>query len=255
MANTKKPTGETGSGLGLRLSITLEKASKALLQKASEVKEVKISGGVLDIDCQDVIEVDYRNWDDWDERTWQAYEQKLALNDEFINEQFIEQWDNSLEYMDEYDFLSAACRRNPCWAVLISWEWAAAIDVNPGLLNHSAVQEKVVKWCDECDEADGYYIDDEFCFDDYEGIVNRWAYVLSAYPQLASRCTTYQKFNGYSRCMLIAKQPQFAEKFSLEELGDPNGAFWSTCDLEDGYTPAWNALVNAHPEFAKYRKG
>ena len=209
------------------------------------------------------VYINFCNWNDWGESKWSEYEKKLALHDSGIDEQFAARWgeaidDDMNDGFNQVDFLVRACKRNADWAMLVSWEWPDVLREIPNLIEKPGIVDSVVKYCNDCDvEGDGFYEDDWGCElytqdGEEDGTVNRWAYLLMQCPQLSDRCKTYEKFNGYSRCRLIEKNKMFAEKFSMEELGDPKSAFWSTCSHDD-YSSAWDRLVVAYPEFSKYR--
>lgn len=218
-------------------------------------------------DDQGPVEIHFRKWQDWDKARWERLEAFLSTKDPGTTEAFKEDFCYALDYycnddeaeMSEVEFLkrffTQALKRSSVWLAAIPNDLYMAclfvsgisLDVRPDF------RKVVVDWCNGNAVEDEYYEDDEDCIDDDGGTLNRWAYVLSVNPQLAEHCTTYQKFNGYSRCMLIAKQPQFAKKFSLEELGDPKSACWKVCDKDD-FKWVWAFLAEARPEFAKYRK-
>ena len=200
---------------------------------------------------------DFTYWKMWSEKVWKYYEEKLSKDDSGVFEQWKEALDD--ESFNQVDFLVRACRRNADWAMLVSWEWLDVLREIPNLIEKPGIVDLVVEYCnDSFVEGDGFYEDDWCCElytqdGDSDGSVNRWAYLLMQCPQLSDRCKTYEKFNGYSRCRLIEKNKMFAEKFSMEELGDPKSACWSTCS-EDDYSSAWDCLIEEHPEFSKYRK-
>ena len=199
--------------------------------------------------------IDFRRWKDWSDELWKQYETMLAKHNAAIKEQFEKQLTFACVFCDlnQCDFLAHACTRSLDWATL-SWNWGEILQQEPSLLDNKSIVKMVREWCDACDESDDYYEDDDDCDNGEGGTLNRWAYILSYHPQLADYCSTYQKFNGFSRCMLIANRPQFAETFSMEELGDPKGKCWATCD-DDDYSAAWEMIVSACPELARFRKG
>ena len=109
------------------------------------------------------------------------------------------------------------------------------------------------------DNDDAHYKDDWKCsvFFTVKGesycSVNPWAFVLYYRPELSAKCMTFEKFNGYSRCVLLMKQPQFAEKWSMAELADRKSACWVNIS-DDDFKMAWKRLIRAQPQFAKWRE-
>ena len=86
------------------------------------------------------------------------------------------------------------------------------------------------------------------------GSVNPWAFVLYYRPELAVYCTTFEKFNGYSRCILLMRQPQFADRWSMAKLAKRESLCWAYLD-DDDFECGWDRLVAAQPQFAKWRAG
>ena len=132
-----------------------------------------------------------------------------------------------------------------------------AIVKNPSLFNRQDVRERLQSLLTL--ERDGvHYRDcpDSSCLFSEEGTclgsVNPWAFVLYWRPELAETCTTFEKFNGYSRCLLLSRQPQFADRWSMEELASREGACWAGL-ADDDFEGGWAKLLAAQPQFAKWR--
>lgn len=90
------------------------------------------------------------------------------------------------------------------------------------------------------------------------GMVNSWAFVLMHRPELSRKCRAFDLFSGRSRCLLLSRQPQFAEKWSMGELADINSRCWPPQNIwpNHDYTfdSAWDVLVDAQPQFEVYRQ-
>lgn len=94
-----------------------------------------------------------------------------------------------------------------------------------------------------------------------------WAGLLARYPEYAMYCSSWDKFDGWSACMLLMKQPQFANKFDMASLGDETASCWTKPDIEHSFEYhgdpvtsygkpnfrlAWKKLLAVQPQFAKY---
>ena len=90
------------------------------------------------------------------------------------------------------------------------------------------------------------------------GMVNSWAFVLMHKPELSKKCRAFDLFSGRSRCLLLSRQPQFAEKWSMTELADINSSCWppqkGRLDYDYTFDLAWDVLVGAQPQFGIYRR-
>ena len=138
------------------------------------------------------------------------------------------------------------------------WKLPLAIVQQPEMMEKSDVAARFEGLL-KLDNDDAHYKDDwkSSVFFTVKGesycSVNPWAFVLYYRPELSAKCMTFEKFNGYSRCVLLMKQPQFAEKWSMAELADRKSACWVNIS-DDDFKMAWKRLIRAQPQFAKWRE-
>ena len=137
------------------------------------------------------------------------------------------------------------------------WKLPILIASNPELMENESVRESfegLVKV-----DAEGHYVDSWESSvllaktRELFGSVNPWAYILMFRPELSRFGVDFSKFNGYSACRLLARQPAFAEKWNLAELADEKSSFWQGSPHSD-YVTAWQELVDLQPQFAKWRE-
>ena len=217
------------------------------------------------------FDINFRDWKNWDDKRWERIEKLLSVEDTdekglVIIDGIHEDMEDALDFYCNYEeadmseeeflkgFFTKALARSIVWLDALPNDYYKMHLLECGISpdEYPGLRDFIISWCNDGDENNGYYEDDDNCMDFECGYINRWAYVLTLAPQLACACTTYQKFNGYSQCMLLAAQPQFADKFSLEELGDPKAACW--CGDSESYSQGWDSLVDAQLKFAKYCK-
>ena len=147
----------------------------------------------------------------------------------------------------EDELVDPACR----------WKLPMLIASNPELMEKESVRESFEGLVEV--DAEGHYVDSlessVLLARTWElfGSVNPWAYVLMFRPELSRFGVDFSKFNGYSACRLLARQPAFAEKWNLAELADEKSSFWQGSPHSD-YVTAWQELVDLQPQFAKWRE-
>ncbi len=151
-----------------------------------------------------------------------------------------------MELQDD-ELVAPACR----------WKLPMLIASKPELMEKKSVRESfegLVKV-----DAEGHYADSwessVLLAKTWElfGSVNPWAYLLMFRPELSGFGVDFAKFNGYSACRLLARQPAFTEKWNLAELADEKSPFWQGSPHSD-YVTAWQELVDLQPQFAKWRE-
>jgi hypothetical protein len=105
-------------------------------------------------------------------------------------------------------------------------------------------------------DENGWYKDDTMVFSvegESIGLANSWAFVLMHKPELSRKCRAFDLFSGRSRCLLLSRQPHFAEKWSMAELADINSSCWSLQKYLPNYDYtfdlAWDVLAGAQPQF------
>ncbi len=137
------------------------------------------------------------------------------------------------------------------------WKLPMLIASNPELMENESVRESFERLVEV--DAEGHYVDSlessVLLARTWElfGSVNPWAYVLMFRPELSRFGVDFSKFNGYSACRLLARQPAFAEKWNLAELADEKSPFWQGSP-HSAYVTAWQELVDLQPQFAKWRE-
>ena len=147
----------------------------------------------------------------------------------------------------EDELVDSACR----------WKLPMLIASNPELMENESVRESFEGLVEV--DAEGHYVDSwessVLLAETWElfGCVNPWAYILMFRPELARFGVDFSKFNGYSACRLLARQPAFAEKWNLAELADEKSSCWQGSPHSD-YVTAWQELVDLQPQFAKWRE-
>jgi hypothetical protein len=208
--------------------------------------------------------LDFSDWEDWSDEDWNRFAYPLSFHDEKIDEKMKAAFSKTNDlfesgWQEQDEFIFAACRRNIDWTLLVTWEWPTLLKEVDGLVDDKYAVGRIVDWCNHETVRDGYYVVDD-CFDgvtlenadgDEDGDVNNWAFLLMLHPELSDRCDSYGKFDGYSACRLIAAQPQLAEKFSFEILGDFKSDCWHSRD-EDDFNDAWERLVKTVPQYEKF---
>ena len=80
-----------------------------------------------------------------------------------------------------------------------------------------------------------------------------WAVFLRRFPNLTSKCNSLDSFDGWSICWLLGFEPELSDKFSMDKLVDVSSQYWKDCD-KNKIESAWNLLIEAQPQFAKYYK-
>jgi hypothetical protein len=139
------------------------------------------------------------------------------------------------------------------------WKLPMLIASNPELMENGSVRESFEGLVEV--DAEGHYVDSWESSvllakpRELFGSVNPWAYILMFRPELFRFGVDFSKFNGYSACRLLARQPAFAEKWNLAELADEKSSFWQgNPHSHSDYVPAWQELVDLQPQFAKWRE-
>ena len=137
------------------------------------------------------------------------------------------------------------------------WKLPLLMSAYPELMEKRELRDRF----DALVEVDGagHYVDSWDCMvfgagaSERLGTVNPWAFVLMFRPELARYGADFSKFNGYSACWLLARQPKFSKKWNLEELADEKSQFWKGSPHSD-YLDAWRELVAMQPKFAEWRR-
>ena len=218
-----------------------------------EDDETNVSSGEEDMNVR------FCYWNDWGESEWRGYERKLAKRDAATKKQFQEQWREETEEGADFDeelFLAYACKRSPDWAFLISDQWGEVLKKVPSLLDDKEIAKKVKDWCNEEEIEDGYYPYPDFGgvwvpHGEYALEGSRWAAVLAInakpWPDFDETA-----FLGLDRCWVLAHQPQFAEKWDLQTLADPNAAMWTARDCDKvEFSFGWAYLLMKQPQLAE----
>jgi hypothetical protein len=216
-------------------------------------------------------DVSFENWRSWTEPYWRSVLSLVKKHEEPIRRRLQEGLLASVENSSPYYFTVAACRRDVEWIALASEEIPSIIREERELMErikqNAYALGHIFKWCEGGCLENELYLPDETCVLDFSDLVddpsdcvfnveelelNRWVFLLILYPELAEKCTSYDKFSGFDACMLLAKQPRLACHFSIEAIGNFRGRLWVGYDSKD-YNFAWDCLVRVTPEFAKFR--
>lgn len=203
------------------------------------------------------------DWENWTDEFWKECSEALedassGLVDTM--EQLLDDWDQWESFLEK--------------ALEYSWRWVqflhayfdeVLVDSDRWGLDFSdeGFQLYVAKWCDSgrIDASGCYtdYLDYPYQGNEFDDLLDidpicNWAFTLVLHPELGSKCTSYDKFTGWSACCLLAVHPEFLNSFPLSEIGDPKSRFWRYASDPEQYESAWDALEKARPQFAKFRK-
>jgi len=166
-------------------------------------------------------------WSEFDAEVW-----SLILSKQPQFEGKCNKWDSftSLEFVNLLGAQPQFADKCRCWEKFSGNNWAFLLRAQPEFSNL-------------CDQWNGWSE-----FEDYE-----WKVLLCSQPQFVDKCKILAKLKGPAVCDIIKAQPQMADKFSIEKLGDKSSKYWTRI-AKDVFAKCWDALIEAQPQFAKYRK-
>lgn len=167
-------------------------------------------------------------WSEFDSEVWSLvlskqpqFEDKCDKWESFTELQFL----NLLEAQPQF-----ADKCGSCWGKFSGNNWSFLLRAQPRFSNL-------------CDQWNGWRE-----FED-----SQWEMLLSSQPQFIDKCRSLTSLKGPTVCAIIKAQPQMADKFSIEKLGDKASKYWTRI-TKDAFAKCWDALIEAQPQFAKYRK-
>lgn len=220
-------------------------------------------------DCQGDGYWDVERWGDWPASKWERFEKILAEKDEdtikglvrFFRDYTSSSIDIRDYEFDETGFFVHALKRSKVWIRIVNAFWFASPSNFPlELIEDEQVAKGIAEYCNSNRRIYGskLYEENDLVVDSQDEFeVNRWAHFLKYFPCLGSKCDSWEAFCGWSACWLLCHQPQFADKFSMDKLGDASSQYWDykyNGEIAGDFDDSWEMLIEAQPQFAKYYK-
>lgn len=220
-----------------------------------------------EIDWVRIGQIDLASFRSWNNSKWTEYSK-------LVNREALEDFrrgldDGCFDIEDMEDFIRTALKYSKKWAILVSHYDMGVLKDFPECFEDEDVANSFVETLNDdfvcdldnpgicCDlnqaSLPTHYVEEvELGDDDVEGVC-LWVSALLACPQLKEKGVNYNLIGGYSWCVLISRCSDFADKISLEELGDCSSKWWLGYDVSD-FNAGWDVLEAAQKKLAKFRK-
>lgn len=219
-----------------------------------------------DVDRECIGQIDFGSFRSWDNRKWTEYTKLVTC--EALEDLRRGMYDGCFDIEDMEDFIRTALKYSKKWAILVSHYDMRILKDFPDCFEDEDVANSFVEMLNDefiCDLNNPgsccgleqaffptHYVEEAELEDEDVGCICFWVSALLSCPQLKEKGVNYNLIGGYSWCVLISRHPDFADKISLEELGDCSSKWWLGYEVED-FSAGWDILEELQPDFAKFR--